>query len=174
MLSTDATIRAHGSMLIPAAAPLLERFRQMSMDERWLLRDPVEMYHTFPWFHGEGFPLLVEDLRALPADQITIVEGFRLLPDLVRPLLLEASSAVWLIPTPTFREAAFAARKPAEAFWLRTADPQRALKNLIARDEIFTAEIAAAASRNGLVSFHVDGGRNAAATATAIADQFGL
>lgn len=174
MSSTDAMIRAHSSVLGPEAAPLLERFRQMSMDERWLLRDPAEMYRTFPWFHGEGFALLVEDLRALPTDQITIVEGFRLLPGLVRPLLSEASSAVWLIPTPSFRRATFAAREPAEAFWLGTTDPQRALENLLARDQIFTAEVAAAATRDGLSSIPIDGEHSPDATAAAIAGQFGL
>jgi hypothetical protein len=55
--STDATISTHGSKLVPIDAPLLERCRRMSMDERWVLRDPAEMYRTFPWFHGEGFGL---------------------------------------------------------------------------------------------------------------------
>ena len=146
----------------------------MSMDERWVLRHPVEMYRTFPWFHGEGFDRLIEDLRALPTDLITIVEGFRLLPDLVRPLLCEASAAVWLIATPTFQRAAFDARERSQAFWLRTSDPQRALDNLLARDEIFTAEIAAHAAHDGLATIVMDGERDADLTAAAIADQFGL
>ena len=172
--STDATIRAHSSKLSPTAAPLLDRFRRMSMDERWVFRDPAEMYRTFPWFHGEGFDLLIEDLHALPTDRITLVEGFRLLPDLVRPLLFDADTAVWLLPTPTFRQAAFAARTRAEAFWLRTSDPQRALHNLLARDEIFTAEIAAAAALAGLATITMDGARDAETTAAAVADQLGL
>ena len=70
------------------------RFRQMSMDERWVVRDPAAMYRTFPWFHGEGFDLLVEDLRRLAADRIVLVEGFRLLPELVRPLLSDLEAAL--------------------------------------------------------------------------------
>jgi hypothetical protein len=172
--STDMTFSAHGSELGPIVAPRLDRFRQMSMDERWVVRDPAEMYRTFPWFHGEGFELLVEDLRRLPADRIVLVEGFRLLPDLVRPLLCDSRAAVWLIPTRSFRQAAFAARERVEAFWRRTSDPERALHNLLARDDIFTTEIAAAASRDGLRTVAIDGSRDAVATAAAIADQFGL
>ena len=51
------------------------------------------------------------------------------------------------------------ARQGSEAFWLRTSDPRRALHNLLARDEIFTAEIAAAAARAGLATIPI--GRSA-------------
>jgi len=61
-----------------------------------------------------------------------------------------------------------------EAFWLRTSDPQRALNNLLARDEIFTAEIAAAAARNNLPTIRIDRDRDADAITAAIADHFGL
>jgi hypothetical protein len=52
--------------------------------------------------------------------------------------------------------------------------PRLALDNLSARDAIFTAEIAAAAARDGLVTIPIEGARDASATADAIADQFGL
>src|SRR4051794_24655625 len=93
-----------------ADAPLLRAFEAMTMDERWLLRSPEAMLATFHWYAGEGFHLVVEDLRALRrADPATpvLAEGFRLLPDLVAPLA-EPGAAVWLLPTPAFREAALA------------------------------------------------------------------
>ena len=71
----DETIRVHSSKLSATAAPLLDRFRRMSMDERWVLREPVEMYRTFPWFQGEGFELLIEDLESLPTGSITRRRG---------------------------------------------------------------------------------------------------
>lgn len=146
----------------------------MNMDERWVLREPDEMYRTFPWFHGEGFDLLIEDLEALPTDLITVVEGFRLLPQLVRPLLFDYAHAVWLLPTPRFRRAAFAARPRSEAFWLRTNDPQRALANLLARDQLFTDAIAADVALDGLTAIAVDGEISVDATVAEIADRFGL
>src|ERR1700691_3137950 len=49
--STDATIGVHSERLVAATdAPLLERFRRMSMDERWVRHDPDTMYAFFPWF----------------------------------------------------------------------------------------------------------------------------
>lgn len=172
--SSDATIGVHAARLSVASAPLLERFRRMSMDERWVLRDPVTMYRTFPWFQGEGFDLLIEDLRSLPASSVTIVEGFRLLPHLVCPHLSEPRCAVWLIPTPGFRRAAFAARDRAEAFWLRTTDQRRAPANLLERDEMFTDGVAADAARDRLTTLVVDGDSTVEDTVDALAERFGL
>jgi 2-phosphoglycerate kinase len=172
--SSDETIRVHAARLSAAAAPLLEDFRRMSMDERWVRRDPVTMYQTFPWFHAEGFDLLIEDLRSLPSNRITLVEGFRLLPHLVRPHLSALWPAAWLIPTPEFRRAAFAARDRAEAFWLRTTDPRRALANLLERDEMFADAVAADAARNGLSTLLVDGAHPVDDTVDALAAHFGL
>lgn len=172
--STDGSIPAHAEQLSAAGAPLLTRFREMTMDERWVMRAPAEMYRTFPWFHGEGFELLVQDLRRLPTDRFVLVEGFRLLPDLVRPLLADPRAAVWLLPTASFRRAAFATRRGHDAFWQRTSDPQRAFDNLLARDEIFTAEIAAAAARAGLTTLSINEGVDADSVATTIAGELGL
>ena len=38
----------------------------------------------------------------LPPDEGVIVEGFRLLPQPIKPLLHDSSHGVWLIPTPEF------------------------------------------------------------------------
>jgi 2-phosphoglycerate kinase len=172
--STDAATGVHSAKLSPTMAPLLEAFRRMSMDERWVRREPAEMYRTFPWFQGEGFDLLIEDLRSLPTTTITLVEGFRLLPHLARPHISQPHHAIWLIPTPRFRRAAFASRDRSDAFWLRTGDPERALENLLARDQMFTTVIAGDAERNEMKTLAVDGERTVEDTVSAVAKQFGL
>jgi cytidylate kinase len=172
--STDAAIGIHSAKLSPTTAPLLEAFRRMSMDERWVYREPAAMCRTFPWFQGEGFDLLLEDVRSLPTTTITLVEGFRLLPHLARPHISQPDHAVWLIPTPRFRREAFAARDRSDAFWLRTGDPERALENLLARDQMFTSVIAEDANRNEMKTLVIDGERTVDDIVSAVAKQFGL
>jgi hypothetical protein len=174
LYSTDAAISAHSGQLDASGAPLLERFRRMSMDDRWVRHDPVTMYATFPWFHGEGFDLLIEDLQRLPTDRPVVVEGFRLLPHLVRPHVSNPSHALWLVPTPGFRQAAFTGRGHADAFWTRTTDPDRALANLLERDRIFSDEIESAAAHNGLDVLYVDGTRTVESMVEEMAGRFGL
>ncbi len=127
----------------------------MSKDERWVRRDPVTMYATFRWFHGEGFDLLVEDLQRMPTDRPILVEGFRLLPHLVRPHVSDPRHAVWFAPTSDFRLAASGRRRDADAFWMQTSDPDRALSNLLERDRIFSDEIVRDADENDLDVFYV-------------------
>jgi hypothetical protein len=174
LYSTDAMIGAHSERLDAAGAPLLDRFRRMSMDERWVQHDPVTMYESFPWFHGEGFDLLIDDLQQMPTDRLVLIEGFRLLPDLVRPHVSNPSHALWLVPTADFRQAAFRRRQEADAFWRRTSDPDQALSNLLERDRIFSDKISNDAVYNGLEALHIDGNRTADSLAMELALRFGL
>jgi hypothetical protein len=107
---TDDAMRRHAAALNEQEAPYLARFRAMTMDERWVDRSPEEMLDSFHWYRGEGFDLIVDDLLHMPPTPPVIVEGFRLLPRLVAPLLTDVRRAVWLLPTPAFRRAAIEAR----------------------------------------------------------------
>ena len=172
--STDEAIGVHSTRLDGAAAPLLERFRAMSMDQRWVDRDPVSMYRSFPWFQGEGFDLILDDLRRLPADRPVIAEGFRLLPELVLPHLSDVSHGVWLLPTPRFRDEAFARRRAGDAFWTRTTNPARALANLLERDRLFTDDLTRQTERASIGSIHIDGTWDVEHTVEGLAHRFGL
>ncbi|GAA1106053.1 hypothetical protein GCM10009577_30490 [Streptomyces javensis] len=157
LYATDDVMRDHADRATPEEAPFLHEFIAMDMDERWVNRSPEVMLETFHWFRGEGFGLIVEDLLRLPPEPCVIVEGFRLLPHLVRPLLDAPQHAVWLIPTPDFRQAAIRSRSvPGEGFVWRTSDPARAGRNLAERDRMFTTRIEEEAERLRLRTVEVD------------------
>jgi len=154
--ATDDVMADHGGRIAPGDAPFLHAFAAMDMDQRWLLRSPQTMLETFHWFRGEGFGLIVEDLMRLPAEPGVIVEGFRLLPRLVQPLLARPDHAVWLLPTPGFRREAFGRRGSLWTIAGKTSDPQRALDNLLERDAMFTERLRSEASELGLTVIEVD------------------
>ena len=85
-----------------------------------------------------------------------IVEGFRLLPRLVKPLLAAPGHAVWLLPTPDFRLAAFDSRGSLWEIARKTSDPERALRNLLERDRMFTERLYEEARRLELCVIEVD------------------
>jgi hypothetical protein len=130
----------------------------MDMDERWMSRSPETMLDTFHWFRGEGFELIVEDLLSLPSDTGVIAEGFRLLPHLVKPLLSSPDHAVWLLPTPEFRRAAFTSRGTVWDIPGKTTDPERALQNLLERDRMFTERLLGETRSLDLNAIEVDPG----------------
>ena len=155
--STDDVMVDHARRSSPEECPLLHSFMAMDMDERWVNRSPKTMLETFHWFHGEAFKLIIEDLLLLPRNPGVVAEGFRLLPRLVKPLLSEPNRAVWLLPTPEFRQAVIENRGGSEwGFLGRTSDPETALRNLLERDRMFTANLREETVRLGLHAIEVD------------------
>ena len=156
------------------ATPLLRGFMAMDMDERWVNRPPEVMLETFHSFQGEGFDLVVDDLLALPPDPPVLAEGFSLLPRLVAPLLSRPRQAVWLLPTPEFRRAAFESRGSTWTIPNKTGDPQRALANLLARDQLFTEQLRAQAQAAQLQTVDVDGSVGVAESVARVGEALGL
>jgi hypothetical protein len=146
----------HARRSEPGDVPLLRRFAAMDMDQRWADRSPRTMLETFHWFHGEGFSLILEDLLRLPQDRAVIAEGFRLLPTFTEPLLPHRDHAVWLLPTPQFRRAAFESRGTLWDIAHKTGNPKRALANLLERDRMFTDRLRTETTELRLHTIEVD------------------
>ncbi len=174
LYDTDGTMADHGQRYDRAACRRLEAFKHMTMDERWLLRDPATMLTTFHWFAGEGFDLILEDLRALPPDTPVIAEGFRLLPALTARVMASPRHGLWLLPTPTFRKKAFTARGTLWDIPNRTSDPPAALENLLQRDALFIHRLQHETQAHGLATLTVDGQRSEDELVRAVAAHFGL
>jgi hypothetical protein len=174
LYATDDAMADHASRCEPMDCPFLAAFNAMSMDERWVNRSPETMLETFHWFRGEGFGLIVEDLLRLPPEPGVIVEGFRLLPHLVKPLLKSPKQAAWLIPTPEFRGAALESRGGLWTIAGRTSDPERALDNLLKRDGMFTDRIDAELRESGLTIIKVDATASEDELTDQVASHFGF
>ncbi|MFC3492264.1 hypothetical protein [Glycomyces rhizosphaerae] len=173
----DESMYDHARRTTAAEAPYLHEFMAMSMDERWMLRSPETMFETFHWFRGEGFHLIVEDLLAMPPGQGIVVEGFRLLPALVAPLLADPARAVWLLPTPDFR--AYAVDKRAKAtnrpgFIQQTSDLDRAGRNLDARERYFVERLRTETRELGLQAITVDSAVDESESIRRVSERFGL
>jgi 2-phosphoglycerate kinase len=164
----------HHERLDPAGAPLVRAFAAMDMDERWVTRPPDVMLRTFHGFQGEGFPVVLQDLLALPAGEPVIAEGFNLLPSQIAPLVPGGRRAVWLLPTPEFRRAAFERRGTLWTIPNRTSDPERSLANLLDRDALFTEEVRRQAAATGVRTIEVDGTLSLEETVDAVADALEL
>ena len=175
LYATDDVMAEHARRSTHDDAPLLHTFLAMDMDERWMNRPPNTMLETFHWFQGEGFRLIIEDLLCLPPKPGVIVEGFRLLPRLVKPLLSVPAHAVWLLPTPGFRQAVIQSRGgSASGFLTKTTDPERALRNLLERDRMFTDILRAETARLEVPAIEVDATMTEDDLAKRVTEVFGL
>lgn len=171
---TDDVMSDHADHFTAQNAYFLREFMGMDMDERWVNRSPEVMLETFHWFRGEGFGLIVEDLLGLHGQPSVIAEGFRLLPRLVKPLLAEPEHAIWLLPTPEFRRAALESRGSLWEIARKTSDPERALRNLLERDRMFTDRLRAELTRLDLPAIEIDTSMTEADLARRVTEAFGL
>ncbi|MEU6720177.1 hypothetical protein ABZ897_52715 [Nonomuraea sp. NPDC046802] len=174
LYATDDVMSDHAGRSTPEDSPFLSEFVAMDMDARWVNRSPETMLETFHWFRGEGFDLIVEDLLRLPEEHHVIVEGFRLLPRLVKPLLAVPSQAVWLLPTPDFRRSAFGSRGSLWEIARKTSNPERALSNLLERDRMFTERLYREAKTLELQVIEVDTTTTEDDLAEQVTEAFGL
>ncbi|MGA9994086.1 MAG: hypothetical protein WBP93_01670 [Pyrinomonadaceae bacterium] len=79
------------------------------------------------------------------------------MPHLVKPLLYAPGRAVWLLPTPDFRQAVVESRGgSASGFLAKTTDPERALRNLLERDRMFTDILREETERLELPAIEID------------------
>jgi 2-phosphoglycerate kinase len=173
--ATDDAMADHARRSRSEDSPMLHAFMAMDMDERWTNRPSKTMLQTFHWFRGEGFDMIVEDLLRLPREPGVIVEGFRLLPSLVQPLLSVPAHAVWLLPTPDLRQAVVEGRGgSAWGFLAKTSDPDRALRNLLERDRMFTDILREETARLDVPAIEVDATMTEDGLTKRVTDQFGL
>jgi 2-phosphoglycerate kinase len=172
---TDDMMAEHAGRSTSRDCPLLHLFMAMSMDQRWVDRSPETMLETFHWFRGEGFSMIVDDILDLPKQPGVVVDGFRLLPHLVEPLLADRRHAVWLIATPEFRQAVFESRGGSTwGFLAKTRDPERALRNLLERDAMFTERLKHEAQRLGLNTIEINVSKSEDDLTAEVVRMFGL
>lgn len=173
--ATDEVMADHARRSTQEDSPLLHTFMQMDMDERWVNRSPKTLLETFHWFQGECFNMIIEDVLRLPREPRVIVEGFRLLPRLVQPLLSEPAHAVWLLSTPAFRHNVVQSRGgSAWGFLAKTTDPEKALRNLLERDRMFTDLLREETARLEVHAVEVDGTMTEDDVAKRVTEVFGL
>lgn len=151
--------RAPGSIVTgPSARATRPRSggEAMTPGERWLGSTPAEMLELS--LHVERGPMVVDDVRRLPASPLVVAEGSTLPPAVVASAIADPARALWLIPAREFQLRQLADRGtppgPAQLYLL--------LGEVVERD----------AREHGAPVLDVDGTRGIAETVAAVEDRF--
>lgn len=123
----------------------------------------TQAYQSMPSLHGESIGLILEDLLALPAERVLLVDDFRVLPRDIAALLSWPEQAVFLVPTPQFKQATLGAQ---------LAEPELPLR--LARDAMWDAEVRRQAEELSMPVIEVDGTASAQELAEDLAKRFRL
>lgn len=140
----------------PVRQPTMYGGLGKSVDEQWVRTTPDDLFCNILATNDERFPMILEDLRVMPRRPPILVEGPRLFPRLVTPLLTDSHQAIWLLPTEEFaRESAARRDKPQGRF--RSSDPERYGRNFLGREALLRAYIRREVQERGLTSIEIDG-----------------
>ncbi|GLY74890.1 hypothetical protein Airi01_031570 [Actinoallomurus iriomotensis] len=143
----------------------------------WADRSPREIFQSMASLYGETVGFVAEDLAAMPADRVIVVDYFGVLPGHLAPLLHRPDHAAFLLPTSDFR---------ARVLRERYADPARARANWgdhdletvlakrLARDALWDDEVRHQARTHGLRVTTVDGRTTIDDLTRRLATRFGL
>jgi hypothetical protein len=106
----------------------------LTPDERWVDSTPEELADWFEDHARHRFPLVLTDLAAIPDDGAPVlVDGPQLLPELV------SGTTLFVVAASELQRELVIAR--GSDLYARTRDPERALANRLARDEILVARL---------------------------------
>jgi hypothetical protein len=152
----DTRTWEHRDRAVREGNPAAIRWEAMTPEERWVTAAPAELLAMS--LHRERGPMIVDDLRRLPASPLVVAEGSTVPPDVVASGVAERSRAVWLIPTPEFSRAQLNGRDIPEG--------ARELYRLVA------AEIEQAAKEHAVPVLTVDMSRGVDEMVAAVEDTF--
>jgi len=162
----DAWSENHFARRIAAHDPDAAAFMKMSMDQRWIERSVETLTQEAISSWPREFPLVIEDLLAMPKERFIVAEG-NFFPACVAPYLSSPQQAIWLVPTDTFceqsrrrKQAELKRRQQRQGVYQEGSDPERRLRNLIERDCRLARYVKAQAEELRLPLYEVDGSRS--------------
>jgi hypothetical protein len=98
--TADAYTWRHRDRALRAGNEAARRWERLKPEERWTKPFPEEQLAMS--LHFERGPMIVEDVRRLPARPLAIVEGSTVSPSIVSAGITDRSRTVWLQPTADF------------------------------------------------------------------------
>jgi hypothetical protein len=152
LYSADTRTWEHRDRALAAGNEAARRWEAMTPAQRWERSTPEEMLAMS--LHRERGPMVLDDLKALPAQPLVVAEG----SPLPASGVADSARAVWLIPTPAFQRAQLAARG--------TTGGAAELYALL--NEVITRE----AAEHSIPALTVDGSRTVEETTRAVESRF--
>jgi DNA polymerase III delta prime subunit len=95
----DTRTWTHRDRALAAGSSAARRFEQLSPVERWSRPTPELLELSL---HRERLPMVLDDVRALPAAPLVIAEGTTVSPAALEANDVDAAHALWLLPSATF------------------------------------------------------------------------
>lgn len=123
----------HWENVDPDTQPAMHTWITRDSEQRWLKITVEELIDITLGIIHERLPLLIEDLTKLSKDSKVIVEWYGFSPNMIVPLLAHPNQAVWMFPSPEFKQASITRRNKTQ-YHRDTTNPEKAWANHLERD----------------------------------------
>jgi 2-phosphoglycerate kinase len=173
LYQADEAYVRHEKIVTQESHPIFYKLTHSSSEDVWM-RPVEQQVEEEIRLYQEEFPLILEELLALPKSQPILAEGAALLPECVIPLLSERQQATWIIPTEEFQLTHYGRRAWAKEVVKTCTNPEQAFHNWMQRDRRFAAFIEQEASRRGMAVMVIDGTRSLTDNTTLVERYFQL
>jgi 2-phosphoglycerate kinase len=169
----DAAFEVHEKIVSPEQFPTLHRLSRLLWNDLWMRPVDQQVSEELA-LYVEEWPLILDDLRRLPADRPVIAEGNALLPELFDGTGIPASRTIWIVSAPEFQRENYARREWVPDILATCDDPEQAWHNWMDRDAGFAAHVAAQARSRGRTVITVDGSEPVSQVLERVIAHFGL
>lgn len=137
---------------------IMKKYSMMSKDENWL-RDVESQVTDVLEFYRNSFDYILDDLSQVSSDNVVLVEGAAILPELIMKHLIDPQKYICLVPTPEFQLIKYPEREWVKEYLRDCSDPPLAFSNWMKRDMMFANEISKSAKELDLIVLSVDGSK---------------
>jgi hypothetical protein len=169
----DEAFFQHEKVVVSEQHPVFYKLTHCTSEELWM-RPVEEQVAEEITLYREEFPLILEDLLALPKSPPILAEGAALLPECVIPLLMGLHRAIWIIPTEEFQLSCYGRREWAKDVVKACTNPERAFRNWMQRDIRFARFAHQQAQQRGASVLVVNGAHSLAENISIVERHFRL
>lgn len=129
----DLTGAYHWNSINADTQPSMDKWINWGAEQRWVDISVNGLVDITLRIITERLPRLVDDLIQLSQGSKVIVEWYGFFPDMLVPLLTYTNQAIWMFPSPQFKQDSITRRNKTQ-YHTDTSDPEKAWENHLERD----------------------------------------
>ncbi len=163
----------HLKRITPEKHPLMCKWQNPDWNELWMRPVEIQVEEEFQ-IYRERFEMILDDLFSLSEEQLIIVEGAALIPELMQGLKVPNDRLIYMIPTREFQVKKYSEREFIKYILAECDEPEVAFKNWMERDHQFGQIVGTQAKAYDSKILTIDGSNSIEETADSIKRHFSL
>ena len=153
--------------------PIMHKWKEPIWDEIWMRPVDIQVKEEFK-FYIERFEMILSDLKQFSEEDIIIMEGAALLPELIKKIDVDVNRIIYMIPSKKFQIEYYSKRDFIKGILFECSKPEKAFINWMERDHRFGEKVKEQAEKLGYKVIYVDGEKTIEDNFDLVSKHFGL